>query len=327
MSYRSLSLLAALALATPALSRGQNVNLGETLAGWGYGKDAAAAADTGRWTRSQFTVEAEKNRRHLSLGGVRLYIGYPIVEDNSRLYIARRDLDKTVIPVLAPRATPAPPRLKTIVLDAGHGGKDPGKQNFSLGLNEKVVALDVVQRLRFILESRGYRVFVTRNRDSFIELNDRSAFANRQKADLFISVHFNAGPANVTGVETYCLTPAGQHSTNDAGSAGDTSEEFGNRNDPWNVLLGYYVQKTLVDKLDADDRGVRRARFAVLRDIACPGVLIECGFMSNPGEAAKIGTPIYREKLAQGIADAVGLYHNRVTRLVAKPAAKPTAKK
>lgn len=326
MFARTLSYLAALAFASSPLLKAQNVNLGDTLATWGYGKDTAASADFGRWTRQGFSIEAEKNRRYVTLGGVRCYIGYPIVEDNARLYIAKRDLEKTVIPVLAPRAVSVP-KLQTIVLDAGHGGKDPGKQNLSLGLNEKTVALDVVKRLRFILESRGYKVFVTRSRDTFIELDDRAAFANRQKADLFVSIHFNAGPANVTGIETYCLTPAGQHSTNDAGAAGDTGAEFGNRNDSWNVLFGYYVQKTLVDKLDSDDRGVRRARFAVLRDIACPGALIECGFMSNPGEAAKIGTPVYREKLAQGISDAISLYHAKITRLTAKPAAKAPVRK
>lgn len=320
--FRFIAPLAIAAL--PAFSSAKNINLADTLARWGYGKDTAKTDSIGRWSMKGFSVQAERNRSYVDLGGVRIWLGQPVIEDNGKIYISRRDFDKSLAPVLAPQAVSVP-KLRTIVLDPGHGGKDPGKQNHKLGIDEKTMSLDVVRRLKFILESKGYKVFVTRTRDNFVELEDRPGYANRMKADLFVSIHFNAGPASVTGIETYCLTPAGQHSTNDARSAGDTGEETGNKNDRWNILLGYYMQKTLVDRLDADDRGVRRARFAVLRDIDCPGVLVECGFMSNPGEAAKIATPLYRESLAQGVSDAIALYHARTYKLTQSAAVKRTA--
>jgi N-acetylmuramoyl-L-alanine amidase len=324
---RLIRFLAPLAIAAlPATSSAQNINLADTLARWGYGKDTAKTDAMGRWSMKGFSVQAEKNKGWIDLGGVRIWLDRAVIEDNGNLYIARRDFDKSLSPVLAPQAVSVP-KLRTIVIDPGHGGKDPGKQNLSLGINEKTMALDVVRRLKFILEAKGYKVFVTRARDNFVELEDRAGYANRLKADLFVSIHFNAGPTSVTGIETYCLTPAGQHSTNDAHSAGDTGEETGNKNDRWNVLLGYYMQKTLVDRLDVVDRGVRRARFAVLRDINCPGVLVECGFMSNPGEAARIATPLHRESLAQGVSDAVALYHARIYKLAQSAAVKkPVAK-
>lgn len=325
---RLFRLLAPLAVAAlPAVSFAQNINLTDTLARWGYGKDAAKGADIGRWSMKGFSVQAEKNRGYVDIGGVRVWLGQSVVADKGNLFVSKRDLEKSISPILAPQAVSIP-KLRTIVLDPGHGGKDPGNMNTRLGINEKTMTLDVVRRLKSILEEKGYKVFVTRTRDSFIELDDRPGYANRMKADLFVSVHFNgAKSASVSGIETYCLTPAGQYSTNDARSSGDTGEQSGNRNDRWNILLGYYMQKTLVDRLDAEDRGVRRARFAVLRDLNCPGVLVECGFMNNPGEAAKIAKPLHRESIAQGISDAIALYHSRLYKLSQSAAAKKAAAK
>jgi N-acetylmuramoyl-L-alanine amidase len=325
---RPIRLLATLAItALPAASSAQNINLADTLALWGYGKDTAKSDAIGRWTMKGFDVQAEKNRSYVDLGGVRIWLGQPVIEYGGRIFISKRDFEKSLAPVLAPQAVSIP-KLRTIVLDPGHGGRDPGKQNLKLGIDEKTMTLDVIRRLKFILEAKGYKVFVTRTRDTYVELENRPGYANRMKADLFVSIHFNAGPASVTGIETYCLAPAGQHSTNDpAHSAGEVGEETGNKNDRWNILLGYYIQKTLVDRLDIDDRGVRRCRFAVLRDLDCPGVLVECGFMSNAGEAAKIATPLYRESLAQGVSDAVALYHARIYKLAQSVPVKKTVAK
>ena len=313
-------LISALALAASA--RAQSLNLGDQLARWGYGRDSAKAEDIGRWSLKTFSVQAERNRGYVELGGVKIYLGSAIAEDNGRLYVQKRDFDKTISPILAPSTTGVP-RLRTIVLDPGHGGKDPGNMNKNAGLFEKNLTVDVVRRLKFILESAGYKVLVTRTRDAFVERDDRPAYANRAKADLFVSIHFNGSTSSsAQGIETYCLSPAGQFSTNDPKHNGDTSAQAGNRNDNWNVLAAYYIQKTLVDKLDAEDRGVRRARFKVICDIECPGVLVECGFLNNPHEAALIATATHREKLAQGVADAIALYHARITRLAQKTAAK-----
>lgn len=316
-------MLAAIA-ALPASLGAQNINLGDALGRWGYGDDSVKADNLARWDMKGFSVRAEKNRAFVELGGVKVYLGAAVVESNGRMFVAKRDFDKTIAPVLAPQAVSVP-HIRTIVLDPGHGGKDPGNLNKRMGLTEKTLALDVTKRLKAILEAKGYRVLITRTRDTYVELEDRTAYANRAKADLFLSIHFNgAESTSAAGLETYCLTPAGQYSTNDARrSAGNTGAEAGNAHDRWNILLGYYVQKTLVDKLEGEDRGVRRARFKVLCDLACPGVLVECGYLNNPAEAANIASPVYREKIAQSLADSVAIFHARVYKLARKTSTPP----
>ena len=161
---------------------------------------------------------------------------------------------------------------------------------------------------------------LTRTNDSFVELEDRPALANRQKADLFISLHFNIGPpGRARGVEVYCLTPAKANSTNAGrwGHIGEISEWgastgllSGNRHDNWNALLAYQLQKSLVKNLSAEDRGVRRARFAVLRAVEMPAVLIEGGFLTDSVEQKKIADPKYRDQLAAAIVQGVLAYQH-----------------
>ena len=125
----------------------------------------------------------------------------------------------------------------------------------------------------------------------------------------------------MSGVETYVLTPQGQHSTNDSRRRATATElraqEPGHRNGPWNILLGYHVHAAMLAKLQAEDRGVRRARFQVLQSVSCPAVLVECGFLNNPAEAALVRTGAYREKIAQGIADGIVRYQQVLNKLVA----------
>jgi len=171
--------------------------------------------------------------------------------------------------------------------------------------------IDTAARLKLLLEKQGIEVLFTRTKDVFVELEDRSAMAARLRADLFISLHYNAGPAGDTtadGIETYCLTPAGQRSTNAGKARSTTAAEPGNRFDAANILLAWSVQRRLVKATGADDRGVRRARFAVLKDLTCPGVLIEGGFMSSRREGALIADPAYRQKLAEAMAAGVADY-------------------
>jgi N-acetylmuramoyl-L-alanine amidase len=170
------------------------------------------------------------------------------------------------------------------------------------------------------LEAAGFKVILTRTNDTFVELEDRPALANRQKADLFISLHFNVGPpGEAKGVEVYCLTPAKASSTN-VGKWGHISEisEWGpntgslagNRRDNSNVLLAYQLQKSLVKNLSVEDRGIRRARFAVLRTAEMPAVLIEGGFLTDLVEQKKIADPKYRGRLAAAIVQGVLAYQH-----------------
>lgn len=258
-------------------------------------------------------LELEAGSRDFELDGMRVFLGEPAVAHRSSIYISQIDRDRFLLPILDPRRIPGPrPKLKTIVIDPGHGGKDNGAQNTRLRLKEKSMALDVALRLERILKQAGYRVVLTRRKDTFIPLPLRPARARKEKADLFISIHFNAMEnKKVAGTETYILTPQYQRSTSSSRpTSADKVRHSGNGEDVWNAVLGYRMHSSLVRALKSDDRGLKRARFAVLRDLDCPGLLVEGGYLSNDAEARKIGTAKWRQELAVAIASGVQQYRD-----------------
>jgi N-acetylmuramoyl-L-alanine amidase len=260
------------------------------------------------------TVELEEGSPVCRVNDVQLHLSAAPVSRGTLLYMMRSDYKKTIEPLLLPQKFAPAPDLGTIVIDPGHGGRDDGAQNKAAGIKEKVMTLDLAARLKTLLEERGYRVLVTRTKDEFIELPDRPAYAVKVKADLFISLHFNASTdTSVFGAETYILPPAGRPASSN--STYDQSPVAGNRFDEWNVIAAYYVQRELVNTLGAADRGVRRARFAVLRPLSCPGMLVESGYVSNRTECAKIAQSAYRDKIATAIANAVDAYSRTVRRV------------
>ena len=162
------------------------------------------------WTRMDFEV----HKREMILNVLRVHLGHPVVESGSRLYLSASDYNHQIKPILTPQLNGPPPSLRHIVLDAGHGGKDPGTQNEAIGLKEKALAMDLARLVQLRLEREGFRVSQTRTEDRFIPLEERGRMANRLKADLFVSLHFNASAkTSVQGVETYVYTPQDQPST------------------------------------------------------------------------------------------------------------------
>lgn len=276
----------------------------------------------------------EANQRDFHLDGVRVFLGRPALFHRGGLWITKLDVIKTVAPLFRPADHQAllpgrPPRV--IVLDAGHGGNDPGKQNFKLKLDEKQMTLDVVLRLRRVLELRGYTVRLTRDKDERLadeqrtDLERRAAVTRDAGADLFLSIHFNAvGPkdaARVRGSETYVLTPQYQWSSTD--NAGDALTNIAfpaNRHDAANVVLGYQLHRAMVRGLQASDRGFKRGRLRVLCFPDCPAALLEAAYLSNDAEAARIGTPEFRQQIADSIADGVDDYAALVAALRQAPA-------
>jgi N-acetylmuramoyl-L-alanine amidase len=173
------------------------------------------------------------------------------------------------------------------------------------------------QELQAQLKRAGWKVSLTRTHDSFIDLADRPAVARRRRADLFVSLHFNStenSTGSVKGAEVYCLTPPGAPSTNAGGEIVGSGWFPGNRYNDENMVLGYQLQKTLAQRVPVEDRGVHRARFAVLREATTPAVLVEAGFLSNPVEGRKICTPAYRRQLAAAIVDGLEAYKRIVQR-------------
>jgi N-acetylmuramoyl-L-alanine amidase len=243
------------------------------------------------------------------LNGVGVRLLFPVLDRNGIPFLSQLDAQTTLHPLLYPSKYPPNAKIKTIYLDPGHGGKDPG---FQVGPHdEKVFNLLLAQELRDQLTRAGFKVSLTRTRDTSVELPVRPEFANRHRADLFVSLHFNAFPSSpnsASGVEVYCLTPVGAPSSNAQGQGAGAGWFPGNQNNDKNIFLAYQLQKSLTQSLGADDRGLRRARYWVLRDATMPAVLNEGGFMSHPVEGKKIFDPAYRRQMAHAITDGILAY-------------------
>jgi N-acetylmuramoyl-L-alanine amidase len=268
--------------------------------------------------RSQWTtIDVGKGSRVLYLNRMPVYLGFPTHEAGGRLYLAKADYQHVLQSILTPQAFGGKPQLRRIVLDPGHGGKDPGAQNAAYRLNEKDLALDVALRLRVLLEAAGFEVIMTRDRDVYIPLERRPQIANRAGADLFISIHFNAVASSTPeGMETFAFTPQFQASSKFAKPNRRDNQSYpGNTGDPWNTLLSYHLQRAMVQQTGGVDRGLKRARWSVLRSLECPGALVELGFVSHPGTAQKLRTAVYRQTLAQSLYDGIVHYQDRLQRI------------
>jgi N-acetylmuramoyl-L-alanine amidase len=238
--------------------------------------------------------------------GLEFYLGFAPRMVGTGLYMHELDLRKNVEPLLRPAAQPVLER-RVIVIDPGHGGQNRGASNVVDGLDEKVFTLDWARRLAPLLAAEGWQVFLTRSNDADVPLAGRVAIADERKADLFVSLHFNAPGVSQSGIETYCLTPVGMHSTLTRDYADDITHTYANNSfDEQNIAYAFRLHEAILRVTGAADHGIRRARFmTVLREQARPAVLIEGGYLSNPREARRIAEPAYREKLAEAVAQAL----------------------
>lgn len=256
------------------------------------------------------SLKGSANSVEFYINRLKFNLSYQIVEHDGRLWMSRMDLTKVLEPVLRPSKIKGAEAINTIVLDAGHGGHDNGAPS-SYGF-EKDFALDVCQRARMLLMQAGYTVVMTRTTDVFIPLYERVRFANQYSNALFISIHFNSGGSG-TGLETYTLAPRGVPSMMaDGPRISDLDPCPGHVNDAANIALATATHAAMVRSSRMPDRGIKRARFVVIRDITIPGVLVEGGFMSNPYDARLIATPSYRQQLATSVVQAVQNYRRAV---------------
>ena len=208
---------------------------------------------------------------------------------------------------------------KTIVIDAGHGGKDPGGGSAG-NLIEKPIALSISKKIRAILTAKGYTVLLTRDSDRFIPLKERTAFATRHKADLFLSIHANAsGDPRANGIETYYLDVTSTDKNAEIIAARENANSGYSIQELESLLKGLiveskskdsrrlakHVQQELVTATGAADRGVKHARFVVLIGTSVPAILVETGFVTNPTEGKKLTSDAYQQKLANAIVRGI----------------------
>ena len=264
------------------------------------------------WVLSDSRVRLEtcSNPKELNINGVKQWLAYPLLTENGDTLISRLDLAKTVEPCLRPTFIGNLSSFRTVVLDAGHGGQDGG--GHGPAGQEKAYTLDVIKDLKKSLEAKGLKVVLTREDDVYLPLETRADLANHASDAVFVSVHFNSSTdASAKGFEVYAMTPYGAASTGDIAA---TPEQFkqmpGNDFDNASLALATCVHHSLLGHLSDGDRGVKRARFAVLRLTHAPAILVEGGFMSNGLEGREINDPAWREKLAEAIAIGVRSFQN-----------------
>jgi N-acetylmuramoyl-L-alanine amidase len=227
-----------------------------------------------------------------------------------------------------------------VVIDPGHGGYDPGARDASGRFVEKDLALAIAILLARELEARGVSVAMTRETDTFVSLSERTRLADRDDADLFVSVHLNSSPnPRTSGIEVYYLNNTTDRAAlrlarleNSAGNGDGASNAYGAQSEPnlhyilsdlrqnykagESASLARMIDSQTVTELNRDfDLGVnplgaKMGPFYVLVGAHMPAVLVECGFLSNPVEAARLAAPAYQERIADGIAAAVVHYLN-----------------
>jgi len=255
------------------------------------------------------TMEIAIGSRNARWNGRLLWLGYAPTLSENRPQVHAIDLSRNLRPLLKPEPWKLS-RERIVVIDPGHGGGNRGTRSILSGTRfEKEYSLDWARRLKPLLEKRGWKVHLTRDSDVDVPLQDRVAFADRRRADLFISLHFNSSfpKLDPRGIETYALTPRGLPSTTVRSGKDDVNvAHAGNAQDSFNLRLATSVHRSLIESLGATDRGVKRARFmTVLQGQKRPAILIEAGFLSNPDEARLISSPGYRQKLAEAVANAL----------------------
>lgn len=266
------------------------------------------------------TVVFHPGFRRAAVNGVAVWLNEPAEPDyRATLRVSAPDLDRLLVPILSQISNPAPasgsedwaapgPSAAPLFIDPGHGGEDSGAIAAATGLREKDLVLDISLRVGELLRDAGFSVAFSRTNDTFVALPDRAALAAATNAALFASIHANTtGGAAAHGIETFTLSLAGSDST-----SGDTriskKEWPGNAHDAESAVLGYLVQSSVNTERGEADRGLRHARFQVLREAPCPAILIECGFLSNAAENTSLESPRYRQRVAAAIARALAAF-------------------
>ncbi|MFA5059219.1 MAG: N-acetylmuramoyl-L-alanine amidase [Candidatus Omnitrophota bacterium] len=249
-------------------------------------------------------------------GSVRRQHGSVIVPFDFKSKIIDRLVAETEYPIK---------KFRRILIDPGHGGKDPGAIG-ATGLKEKVVVLDIARKLKRTLEKHGIKAVMTRDKDEFISLARRAEIAQEIKADLFVSVHANASRSRSShGFEVYYLRELDYKAKRDIQAVKNYEELFKHfemkRSIPAlkEILidmlyshkqgesrkLANYIAKNTSDNANSKDRGSHSAGFFVLKNTIIPAVLVEVGFVSNRQEEQLLKTSSHRQKIAEGIAKSI----------------------
>ena len=285
------------------------------------------------------TVEPQQIRIQLAQGAqAESYVlGSPF-----RLVFDIHPTSSVEVPTPSVQGAQRTPGVHTIVIDPGHGGVETGAIGPG-GVQEKELTLELARELAAKLGRLGVQTVLTRTDDTLVKLDDRSAIANQNRADLFISIHLNSSlGAGASGTETYFLSPQASDpraassaaTENTAPSAPATSDAAGGAGAPsaaeqqdvdlilWDLAQSRHlaesqrfatmIQTQLNEALQIKDRGVKQAPFRVLKGATMPAVLVELGFINNPEEEKKLQDAVYRDQILDALVTAIARYRTSV---------------
>ena len=279
-------------------------------------------------TGGKLVLENSKVEMKLKVGGneclmngVKFVFTHNVSTIGEKAYVSRMDLAKLIDPVLRPNFIKNAGDFRTVILDPGHGGKDPGATN-SIG-TEATYNLKIAELAKALLQEKGFKVVMTRTTNAYLSLQERVDFANAVRENaVFVSIHHNSGGRAARGIETFTLSPPGVSHYGRGLIAADNQARTGNEHDSANIALATSVHGSILRRLQKHtfDRGIKRARFSVLSGVRHPAILLEGGFMTHPYEARLIANETYQKAIAGGIVDAIVKYRFAVG---AKTPAKP----
>src|SRR5436309_7831778 len=276
---------------------------------YGLPAGVVGAGEKIRFETIKNPLEFVSGSRETMINGARSWLCFPLIEQGGKYLVSRTDVAKTIEPLVRPHRVANVGKVETIVLDPGHGGYDKGQ--VSRYGYEKDFVLDAARKLRPLLQAKGLRVMMTREGDYFVPLEVRAQIANAARNSIFVSIHFNGtnDNPNATGFEIFSFTPRGAPSTSDSAVASSSvNMQPGSEVDAQSMALSACIYHSVLGHIPEYDRGIKRARFAVLRLTKVPAVLIEGGFLTERGEGRLISNKDWRGKLAAAIGVGIENY-------------------
>src|SRR5438093_3403152 len=276
---------------------------------YGLPAGVVGAGEKIRFETIKNPLEFVSGSRETMINGARSWLCFPLIEQGGKYLVSRTDVAKTIEPLVRPHRVANVGKVETIVLDPGHGGYDKGQ--VSRYGSEKDFVLDAARKLRPLLQAKGLRVIMTREGDYFVPLEVRAQIANAACNSIFVSIPFNGTNDNqeATGFEIFSFTPRGAPSTSDSAVASSSfSMQPGSEVDAQSMALSACIYHSVLGHIPEYDRGIKRARFAVLRLTKVPAVLVEGGFLTERGESKLIANKDWRGKFAGAISVGIESY-------------------
>lgn len=309
ISLTLLSLLNAAAATTVDLGGREYVPLSEIAAAEGMSAPASTGRKAFDASGGGRSIRVKVDSRDSIVNGVRMWLAFPVREQGGKAFVSKSDYEHVLRPAFRPESVKGLSPVRTVVLDPGHGGHDRGASG--LGMFEKDLTLDMTRRVRQRLEKAGFKVVQTRTSDTFIPLERRPTVANKLSDAIFVSLHFNSADSNrnANGVEVYAIPARGTPPTGQKSPlARDREQVAGHAEEPASALLANTVMHSLRGGMNSYDRGVKRARFSVLRNAKTPAILIESGFLTNSAEVRQIASSAWRDRHAECIVRGIAEY-------------------